>query len=76
MKQLTQAVFEGAPEWVKSFAVDSDGEGWWYSVKNTDLMRDDKYWGYKHEKSIDVELVHKNFDATDWQNSAIDREFN
>lgn len=31
MKQLTQAVFNGAPDWVKSAGVDVDGIVYWNS---------------------------------------------
>ena len=32
-KPLTQEVFKDAPEWVKSVAVDSDGEAAWFLSK-------------------------------------------
>ena len=73
MKQLTQAIFDGAPDWVKSAAVDSDGGAYRYECKKRGLSRfgllfDVSYAGDR------AEFVGEGFDATDWQNSAIDRE--
>lgn len=85
MKQLTQAVFEGQPDWVKSAAVDSDGELWFYNVKSSELQImshaaiDYDYWYMKSDRMEDWATFHpakvaNGFDRTDWQNSAIDRE--
>ena len=73
MKQLTQAIFNGAPDWVKSAAVDSDGDTYFYSVFKKKLRVSGLWWGYKHIPTTTCDYVGE-FDATDWQNSAIDRE--
>ena len=37
-KPLTQEVFKDVPEWVKSVAVDSDGEAWGHEVDKSMLV--------------------------------------
>lgn len=83
MKQLTQAVFDlpECPEWALSAAVDADGDGTYFAdtancleaveVGNTGI------WIYKEggNKRFDVQDISNSFDSTNWQNSAIDREF-
>lgn len=74
MKKLTQAIFNGQPDWVKSAAVDADGEATLHDVPKSEL----RVWldvpfpmltgGWQNKD------VGYGFDATDWQNSAIDRE--
>lgn len=79
MKQLTQAVFEDAPDWVKSAAVDSSGDAYYYSVPVSELTldSDECWWLYMGAYWNDYrdDYVGEDFDTTDWQNSAIDREF-
>lgn len=72
MKRLTQADFERAPEWAKSLAVDSNGELHAYHALKKWLLIDDTY----HHAPLGSysEIVCTGYDATDWQNSAIDRE--
>lgn len=74
MKQLTQAVFNGAADWINSFAVDSNGELHAYSVEKKWLMVDEFY----HHAPLGSysEFYDDGCDATDWQTSAIDREVN
>lgn len=79
-KTLTQEVFKGAPEWVRSAAVDRNGRAWGYVVRKSQL-----------EVYSDVCFVTKGISdpskygqlmiclgepyvTTNWQNSAIDRE--
>lgn len=78
MKQLTQAIFDGAPDWVKSAAVNPDGGAWFYSVGRDDLRVvltrcESEKWSYTHINDATCEFIGE-YDATDWQNSAIDRE--
>ena len=39
-KTLTQDVFKGAPDWVRSAAVDEDGYAWGYAVDTLFLSID------------------------------------
>lgn len=80
MKQLTQAVFEGAPDWVKSAAIDSDGSVWRYNCKKHDLFSCLNRGCYKSKfiptpSNFKSECIGRG-EAADWQNSAIDREVN
>ena len=72
MKQLTQAIFDGAPDWVNSFAIDANGELHAYSVLKKWLQIDDNY----HHAPLGSysEYYDSDYDNSDWQNSAIDRE--
>lgn len=90
MKKLTQEVFKGAPDWVKSADLISSGHGFYRSVTK-DKMQVAGLWrslihkqdicGYRsqmieqgyfdsHGKYVSA----SEFDRTNWQNSAIDRE--
>ena len=75
MKKLTQEVFKGAPDWVKSAAVDSGGAAWGYSDPKSKLMVGKRDW-YSGSQVSDIWLFDGDFDTTNWQNSAIDREVN
>lgn len=74
MKQLTQADFIGQSEYIKSGAVDKDGDAWFYQVSSDRLtlsLEDGQYW----DCSIyAVTFAGSDYDTTNWQNSAIDRE--
>lgn len=59
-KTLTQEVFKDVPEWVKSVAVDSDGEAWGHEV-NKDML-------------VPLPYIGKGYNTTDWKRSVIDRE--
>lgn len=74
MKKLTQAVFDDAPDWVKSAAIDEDGECYWYSVSEKLLKLGDGFWLYLQNKGASCDYLGDGFDHTNWQNSAIDRE--
>lgn len=76
MKQLTQAIFDGTPDWVKSASIQADGLATLHDVTRDRL----KVW-------LDVPFpmmvggwqskdAGTGYDTTDWQNSAIDREVN
>lgn len=78
MKQLTQAIFDGAPDWVKSAAVNPDGDAWFYSVPKSELKiyltRDEsQQWKCVGIAGFQVDYI-GNYDASNWKNSAIDRE--
>ena len=71
LKKLTKAVFDGLPaEYIYS-GVDADGEGYVYEIKptlNTDIGR----WLRKNSAGGLV-CLGKGYDATNWQNSLIER---
>ena len=73
MKKLTQAIFNDAPDWVQSAAVDSDGGAYFYGCNTKGI--------FQHELLFDVcyagdraDFIGDGFDTTNWQLSAIDRE--
>lgn len=75
MKQLTQAVFNGAPDWVKSAAIDGNGEVWLHETTKHDMWADTMadMWGFGYDGRSQI-FFDDGYDTTDWQNSAIDRE--
>lgn len=78
MKQLSQDVFNGAPDWVKSAAVDAGGGAWFYSVGRDDLRVvltrcESERWSCTHIDDATCEFI-GGYDPTNWQNSAINRE--
>lgn len=85
MKQLTQAIFDGAPDWAESAAVDSDGEAYVFNAYAWQLSISD--WGDFDTNAYDEDLPNypehlntckymgKGYDTTNWQLSAIDREY-
>ena len=76
-KTLTQEVFKDVPEWVKSVAVDSDGEAWGHEV-NKDMLLPLLYgsdrWVQNCYRHNYPHYIGNGYDTTNWQNSAIDRE--
>ncbi|WIF21987.1 hypothetical protein [Shewanella phage vB_SbaS_Y11] len=71
MKQLTQAVFDGALPVVKSAVMDSQGRVWLFECVKAHLAPNHRSWVSDIETSF--YYYGGGFDATDWQNSAIDR---
>lgn len=72
MKQLTQEVFRNAPPAVKSAVMDSQGMVWLFECAKSHLTDNHRSWVSDIETAFYFHSgVH---DATDWQNSAIDRE--
>ena len=73
-KTLTQDVFKDAPDWVKSAAVDQDGDAWGYECTTKDLS----YFNRGHHAIIHVRHtpyhIGSGYDAEWWEESAIDRE--
>lgn len=74
MKQLTQAVFKDTPDWVQSAAVDSDGYCYLYEESSKRLRVSDNGFDVSYAGSRAAE-VNGDFDTTNWQLSAIDREY-
>lgn len=75
MKQLTQAVFEGAPDWVKSAAPDENGRLFGYDYKSywLDYEEDAGYWFSRLDDGCRYLLICKDFYVPDWR-IKIDRE--
>ena len=76
MKHLTQAIFDGAPDWVKSAAIDGNGEVWLHETTTHDMWPDTMadMWGFGYDGRSPILLLDDVYDTADWQNSAIDRE--
>lgn len=74
MKQLTQEVFKDTPDWVRSAAVDNDGSAYRYECKKSGLSLFSCVFEVAHlgDRS---EFISMGFDTTNWQLSAIDREY-
>ena len=74
-KTLTQDVFKGAPEWVKSAAVNESGIAYGHEKTKSNLRVLFIGSGGVHiaSGSNTIELG-KGYDTTNWQNSAIDKE--
>ena len=73
---LTQEVFKDAPKWVKSVAVDSDGEAWGYEV-NKDMLLPLPYsdrWVQNCHRHNYPHYIGNGYDTTNWQQSVIGRE--
>lgn len=85
MKQLTQDIFKGAPDWAASAAIDKDGSAYWYNAYSNQLVLN-KFWGEhiinsyvedlpNYPEYLDIsKFIGMGYNDTDWQNSAIDRE--
>ena len=82
MKKLTQAVFDDAPGWAKSAAVDADGSAYYHSKKKESLVVIPSSGGddigvhdaYVSPPDYDrLELIGSGYDTKNWQQSAIDR---
>lgn len=69
--QLTQKVFEGALPVVKSAVMDSQGRVWLFECVKAHLTPNHRSWVSDIETGF--YYYGGGFDATDWQNSAIDR---
>lgn len=70
LPKLTAEVFDrpDCPEWAKYAAVDQDGEGWYYEGKPVVGLSHSFVNITARARKVDGE-----FDATDWQNSLIER---
>lgn len=74
-KKLTQAVFDDAPHWVKSAAVDADGAAYYYSVTKGLITPDAAdFWLFRFDCDYHrFQQITGEWDTTNWQQSAIDR---
>lgn len=71
MKQLTQEIFNGMPKWVKSARIDAKGKLVVYSLESSLVTR---ILNNEILLPWNCGIWDSGYDATDWQNSAIDRE--
>lgn len=71
--ELGQWVFEGQDKKWASAHVDQDGRGFLCTVPKSMTVRADGYWTTKYI-GWRVRILDGEFDASDWENSAIDRE--
>ena len=81
LDRLGQAVFSfiDCPSWAVRAVVDKDGRGFWFAVKVELLSIEDEEWmapmdGDFFGKCQSIGFSWTRFDASDWQNSAIDRD--
>lgn len=74
LPKLTAEVFDrpDCPEWAKFAAVDADGTVWAYDNEPW-VKKENRYWiGHTYRDEGDI-CIAKGFDASDWQNSLIER---
>lgn len=83
MKQLTQAVFSDMPDDVISAAIDEDGEAWGFYEDSESMVtgiatptgdNNPSKLGCWCPHAFEFEFIGSGYDATNWRNSAIDRE--
>lgn len=74
MKKLTQAIFDGQCRSIKSASIHPDGMVAGHNVNVAGLKRMSFGWVSKRTCDGQYVLSKGGFDATDWQNSAIDRD--
>ena len=73
-KTLTQDVFKGAPDWVRSAAIDGDGDLWFFGCKAGYIIPDGRSGWFQTKIRCKYAVVARYYDTTNWQQSAIDRE--
>ena len=76
MKIVTQDIFNNAPSWVRSAAVDSTGDVYFYAVlkKELSLDSDECWWVYMGDKdNSQTYSPYDGYDTSNWKDSAIDR---
>lgn len=71
MKKLTQEIFDGAPDWVKSARIDPKGKLVVYSLEKSLVTR---ILNNEILLPWNCGIWDSGYDTADWQNSAIDRE--
>lgn len=72
MKQLTQAVFDDAPDWVKSADVTHSGIAWGFNMTLAEV----KAWRSRkgHISEIRFEILGFDYSTRFWHKTKIDRE--
>ena len=72
MKKLTQAVFNGAPDWVKSADVTHSGIAWGFNMTMAEVAA----WKARkgHISEINFEILGFNYSTRFWHKTKIDRE--
>lgn len=71
MRRLTQAAFKNCPPHVRSASVVKNGMAYGFEVPADTVRKKGLDWALENET---VAALSGRFDATDWQNSVIDRE--
>lgn len=75
LKQMGQWVFEGQDEKWVSAHVDGNGVGYFCSLNKIKLVPKKKHWGTSYgDIGFYTQRIGEDFDATNWENSAINRE--
>lgn len=75
LKELGQWVFEGQDKKWVSAHVDSDGRAYYCSLKKSNLIAKRKHWGtHCGRVGYYTKLIGEDFDTSNWQNSAINRQ--
>ena len=70
LKQLDQSVFDGASNDKRFFAIDEDGQGWFYRDRPS-INEDDKRWTEPNYTSTRAGV---GYDTSNWRDSLIERE--
>lgn len=72
MKKLTQAVFDNAPDWVKSADVTHSGIAWGFSMTLAEV----KAWKARkgHISEINFEILGFDYSTRFWHKTKIDRD--
>lgn len=72
LKQADHSVFKGRADYWKFFAIDEDGQGWFYRNRPS-VNEDDKRW---MESNRTPTRSGRGYDASNWRDSLIERETN
>lgn len=75
MKNLTQAIFDGQCRSIKSASICPDGMVAGHNVNVAGLKRTSFGWISKRTCDGQYVLAKGGYDASNWEDSAIDREF-
>ena len=70
-KPLTQAVFDGLPPEYRWAVVDNRGSAYAFNAKPKPFKSDFRDWDFHN---VDTVSLGMDYDATDWQNSLIERQ--
>mgnify|MGYP003405429930 FL=1 len=70
-KPLTQAVFDGLPPEYRWAVVDNRGSAYAFNAKPKPFKSDFRDWDFNN---VDTVSLGMDYDATDWQNSLIERQ--
>ena len=74
LKQLDQSVFDGQDEKWRFAAVDADGKAHRCNLHVKPLYEKGEFWRGCTFPPLEFELIGEGYDASNWQNSLIERE--